>query len=627
MSEDELEDAVARGLRNRAGRWPERGTDSRLEPECWPELKPRFHLVPGSTVFTIGSCFARSVEVCLEQLGFNVPTRTFVKENRALMQEAGDEILNKYTPPSIWQELSWTKRIRDRDGIVTEADIEPLLLELDNGNVVDLQRRFANQFGIGRAEALAQRRVLYRLFETVFDSDVVVITLGLIECWLDRTTGQFIEFGNYLRKHNGRNRFAFKRLGFQEAYEFTKKSIDLINGIGRANILLTTSPVPLARTFTEDDVIVANMHSKSVLRAVAGQIAEEYPNVDYFPSYENVMLTKQTYVWANDLTHVEPEFVNRIMTRLSARYVGDSGSPPDVAATDDRLRIANLVSHRRFDEARDLYQRLPEAATGAADGAFFLAFAEMQLHFGETAAAVATAGKIRDRVLPWGERACATLLRCAAIFETAGDADAADNTRAWVFEHLRNAAIVKSLIRRSITSGAPDEARRIIAHIESRLADHLDLLDFAARSYETLGDLDAAIRVCRLLLKANAGHSDTLMRLGDLYLRQDKPRRAAAVLSRARTADPGNAVVFEKLVSLLFQLKLLDDAETQARAFIVASPLNPLGHLYLASALRQLRRRPEALEHAKRAAELEPGDNRYSRYLNELSKPARGKAG
>src|SRR5215469_16917873 len=316
MAEVELEDAIKQSASHRVSRWPERGASNRLEPECWPELRPGFALRAGSRVFTIGSCFARNVELNLAGLGFDVPTRKFLDESARTKSGRGDEILNKYTPPSIYQELAWTKKIRDRDGIVRDADVEPFLLDIGDGNVVDLQHRLTNQYGVPRSSAIEQRRALYGLFENAFQSETVIVTLGHIECWIDRATGQYIEFGPHLRKHNAGNRFAFKRLTFSEALVFTKRSLDLLRADGPRNVLLTTSPVPISRTFTADDVVIANAYSKSVLRAVAGEIAETYPDVDYFPSYESVMLTKQSYVWANDLTHVEGEFGHRIVRRM-----------------------------------------------------------------------------------------------------------------------------------------------------------------------------------------------------------------------------------------------------------------------------------------------------------------------
>ena len=360
---------------------------------------------------------------------------------------------NKYTPPSIFQELAWTKRIMERDRAVTMEDVEPLLLDLGEGRVVDLQHRLTNQYGVTRDEALAQRRDLYRLFENAFDSEVVVITLGLIECWFDRKTGQYVEFGPFMRKHNDGGRFVFRRLGFHEAYDFTNHALDLL---GARNVLLTTSPVPLARTFTSDDVIVANTYSKSVLRAVAGEIAQARPNVDYFPSYESVMLTKQNYVWAEDLTHVDGAFVGRIVSRMSERYVEDTAALPDTAALDKWLRFTGLADHRQFGDAgierrrtarpveRSHLSTLPPrcptprrstngcvsrvsrttaSSTEAAalfesldlsyveqSARFALAVAELQMHLGQHDAAAANVAHARNKAETAGERGCLDLL-------------------------------------------------------------------------------------------------------------------------------------------------------------------------------------------------------------------------
>ena len=623
MADIELEEAIERSARNRASRWPERGAKNRLEPECWPELNPRFDFAAGARVFTIGSCFARNVELHLASLGFDIPTRKFLNENRRDGVPGGDEILNKYTPPSIHQELAWTRRIRERDGIVSEADVEPLLLDLGDGKVVDMQHRLTNQFGMSRAGALDQRRKLYGLFEKAFDSDIVIVTLGLIECWLDRASGQYVEFGPYMRKHNQGNRFAFRRLTFNEAYDFTKKTLDLLNADGPRNVLITTSPVPLARTFTADDVIVANAYSKSVLRAVAGQIAEEFANVDYFPSHETVMLTKQTYVWANDLTHVEGEFVGRIVSRLCERYVADAQNLPDAAALDRWLSFANLVNHRRFDEAREIFAGLDLKQSGIA-ARFSLPLAEMRLHLGETERAVADVQSARAVAQAAGERGCLDMLRCARVFEAAGCEEEAETTRASAVAALRNPALIMSLIRRLSAPDAAADLHRIVAHVERQLPGDLDLLAFAAMTLESLGDLAGAERVCRVAVQAQPRNADMLARLGHLLLRQKKTKRALSFLEKALALEADNPAILKKLIATYLEAEAFEQAERCARALIGISPLDPAGHLNLASALRRSGRKREALEHARRAAELEPDNERYSRYVEQLTKANAG---
>ena len=74
--------------------------------------------------------------------------------------------------------------------------------------------------------------------------------------------------------------------------------------------MLTVSPVTLEATATDNDVVVANLESKSLLRAVAGQVSREFDNVHYFPSYELAMYYD---IFEEDGRHVTREAVARII--------------------------------------------------------------------------------------------------------------------------------------------------------------------------------------------------------------------------------------------------------------------------------------------------------------------------
>lgn len=619
MGEVKLHDAVERMMRNNASRWPGRGARNRLEPECWPEMNPSFHLYPGSTIFTIGSCFARNVERHLEALGFEVPMRKFLAENATLQPLNDYELVTKYTPPSIYQELVWTKRIRDRDGIVTDKDIEPFLLDLGNGRFLDLQRRYQGEFGASREEVLALRRILYGVFEKAFDCDAVIVTLGLIECWLDTKTGQYVEFSDNLTQHADKSRFVFRRLTFQEAYEFTRNSIDLLGADGKRNVLLTASPVPIMRTFTGDDVIIANTYSKSVLRAVAGQIAEEYPNVDYLPGYEAVMLTKQANVWSDDLRHVEPEFVGRLVGRMCERYVLETEGRRQTDKYEQQLSIASLVKLGRFDEAREVFERLTLADVRISHPASVLAVAEMFLHFGEQDKAFATAVRLRIGALGYGEEACPVVLGCAKIFDALGRADEAATTRALAVERLKKPTLVKALVRKSVTAGELATARLIIEHIEHYLADDLDLLNFAAQTSYAIEDFDSAERICRGALEAEPRNPHMLSRLGYILCRRERDEEAIQVLTGALALAPANTRILESLVPAYLRQKRLDEVEQYSRVLISLSPSHAAAYSWLASALKRTGRKSEALDAARRARELDPGNERYSRYADELA--------
>lgn len=310
-------DVAVDASRNQYRSW-KKGKD-RLLNEVWPVVTPSFQLNPGDKVFTIGSCFARNIEEHLQKLGFRIPMLDF-SVPREECSGRPNGILNKYTPAAIFQEIDWAKSIFIRGRKIAETDSRAFLYECDDGMCVD-----TNLVGLrpGTRERFFQRRSeIYDIFKEIFSADCVVITPGLIEAWFDREKGVYIQecpVGKHFAAHA--SRFGFERLTYEQSHRFIQDSIDAIRDINKhAKFLITTSPVPLSRTFTDDDVILANMYSKSILRAVAGDISGSNEFVDYFPSYESVVMTKSWTVWQDDLVHVSDVFVGKIVARLVDIY-------------------------------------------------------------------------------------------------------------------------------------------------------------------------------------------------------------------------------------------------------------------------------------------------------------------
>lgn len=343
-----------------SSRWPSRQDANRLEPEAWPRLQPRFMLQKGETVFTIGSCFARNIERYLDKFGFRVPMLDFTLPEGELVEARPQAILNKYTPPGILQELELTHRLMSMTAAQRKGEYEKLLLEHRDG-VVDLELVGFQPVSFERA--LERREQIYELFRQVFEADVVTFTLGFIECWFDAHRGAYCQNAppvDVYRKH--KDRFFFKQMGYVESLDFVRRSIALLGtGPNAKRVLLTTSPVPIDTTFSGQDVLVANTYSKSVLRAVCGRIYEEMPNVDYFPSYENVMLTRQSYVWANDLLHVTDQFVGNIVDRLIAGYTGAAKTVDGDASI---RRASALLQMSKATEALDILKQADHGAEG-----------------------------------------------------------------------------------------------------------------------------------------------------------------------------------------------------------------------------------------------------------------------
>ncbi|MBC7738901.1 MAG: GSCFA domain-containing protein, partial [Candidatus Saccharibacteria bacterium] len=113
-------------------------------------------------------------------------------------------------------------------------------------------------------------------------------------------------------------------------------------------VLLTVSPVPLTATATRDHVLVATTYSKSVLRAVAGDVAASHAQVDYFPSYE--IITAPPYAgqfFAENKRTVLGEGVAHVMTQFFKGQAGKYGAtvpePATAAPVERRGKKAEQV--------------------------------------------------------------------------------------------------------------------------------------------------------------------------------------------------------------------------------------------------------------------------------------------
>jgi len=135
-----------------------------------------------------------------------------------------------------------------------------------------------------REQHLAKVKRLFRRM------NVFIFTLGLTEAWVDKRTGRvFPTAPGTIAGDFDPGVYEFKNFTYDEIYEDFVEFRDLVCARNRdLKIILTVSPVPLTATATDNHVLVATTYSKSVLRAVAGSLADTYSNVDYFPSYEMI---------------------------------------------------------------------------------------------------------------------------------------------------------------------------------------------------------------------------------------------------------------------------------------------------------------------------------------------------
>ena len=275
--------------------------------------------------FTIGSCFAEEIRKALEAKDVAVLPdyrRIAIDETRFRIDTLpGRPHMNFYNTFTIRQELErcaglWTRSPDD-------------IWEVEDrwwGGETAYQDPYRRSVFARTPDALNEA---ISLVDSVIEdgfrtANAFFITLSLIEVWKKNDNGLVACQRPGYGKGGGTSQTSFHLSTYEKNYENMTSVINLILEQNPDNkVVLTVSPVPLARTFTDSDIFVANTESKSVLRAVAGRICREFENVIYFPSYELVTAVGDDAFQERDGRHVKPAFVNVIMDAfLKANKVG-----------------------------------------------------------------------------------------------------------------------------------------------------------------------------------------------------------------------------------------------------------------------------------------------------------------
>ncbi len=247
---------------------------------------PRFALDATTPVVTYGSCFAQHIGAALRQRGFNwlnmePPAGDAPRTDPAFHYNVfSARIGNIYTTTLLRQWVRWAA------GAATPPDE----FWTCGDRIKDPFRPRIEPDGFASlAEAQRSRRVTLNSFaDSIRRAQVFVFTLGLTERWHHLTEGYEYPLcpgtaaGTFDPTLHG-----FDTLGFADTLESLWDAIHLMRQINPdLRVLLTVSPVPLTATMSGDHVIPATTLSKSILRAVCGELARTLPHVDYFPAYE-----------------------------------------------------------------------------------------------------------------------------------------------------------------------------------------------------------------------------------------------------------------------------------------------------------------------------------------------------
>lgn len=288
-----------------------------------------------SRIFTIGSCFAMEIRRQLQAGGFrSLPDFSGVSIDRRYQFAGGipdNERFVYYDTFTIRQEFD------KAFGLWTQGEDEywrmtarPLNANMNWPEAFqDAHRKLCFADSLAGIHDV-RTQVDKAMRDGIHEADVYIITLGLIEVWRIKATGRFCCRPPGSAGAGGLLETEFHLSTFEENLENMRHVFrTLFLHYPARQVVLTVSPVALEATHTGGDVVVANTESKAVLRAVAGRLCREFPNVHYFPSYEYALYGD---IFEEDGRHVKKNEVSNILSFFFAAFgapgVAPAAPPP-----------------------------------------------------------------------------------------------------------------------------------------------------------------------------------------------------------------------------------------------------------------------------------------------------------
>ena len=309
------------------------GVAERPLGEIRPVPAKRFRLEPADRIATAGSCFAQHVSAHIRKQGFArfLQTETVAPDQPPFSALYG----NIYTARQLAQ-------------LAAEACGERSPLDIawlrPDGRHIDALRPsiFAEGFTNETEMREARRLHLAAVHALLSECTVFVFTLGLTEAWISLRDGTAYPLApGVVAAPSEPAQYGFRNFTYEQVCGDLESFVTRLQSLNpRARILPTVSPVPLTATYTDEHVLIATMHSKSILRAVCSAITARYEHVYYFPAYEIVAghQTRGAY-FTDNLRNVTSEGVAQVMSVFEETYAVAS---PDAARAHSGSAAARL---------------------------------------------------------------------------------------------------------------------------------------------------------------------------------------------------------------------------------------------------------------------------------------------
>ncbi len=277
--------------------------------------QPKFNITPEMPIATFGSCFAQHFGHALRDRGYKwMDMESAPPElSAANARKFGYGLFtcrtgNIYTTSLLLQWLKWALGVETPPEEYWEKA----------GRIYDPFRPNIEPNGFESVEEMQKLRqiTIEALRMTVRRAGLFVFTLGLTESWVNADGGYEYPMcpGTVAGEFDG-DQHVFRNQSFDYISQNLEEAVALMQRVNPAiKVLLTVSPVPLTATNSGAHVLVASSLSKSILRAVAGEVASADEGIDYFPSYEiiNSPVYKGIFFEPN-LRQVNPAGVDFVM--------------------------------------------------------------------------------------------------------------------------------------------------------------------------------------------------------------------------------------------------------------------------------------------------------------------------
>lgn len=301
----------------------EDAVSERLWSEIFKDESPKFTISPHEVVCSGGSCFAQRISQFIQAHGlkfgqFEAP-HPLLDQDEARNLGYGQfsaRYGNLYTARQLRQLIDESFGLtlpRKRIGLHRA------------GGFIDLLRPSINRHHRFESEAEAEADRDYHLSRVralFLEADIYIFTLGLTESWIDTEGNAYGVHPEVVLKAETPHKVEKINFDYIETYNDLVQTITFLRSINpKIKFVLTVSPVGLAATHQSRHVLLSTSYSKSVLRSVAGRIADISPQVDYFPSFELFSLAQSFGQFlASDLRDVNSRGVSATMDLFKNMY-------------------------------------------------------------------------------------------------------------------------------------------------------------------------------------------------------------------------------------------------------------------------------------------------------------------